>query len=259
MFRNRFRFFHPVATEETGAHLIGGLEPMAEQQDGEDIADDDLDGRGDGAQGLPGPKSKAQIAASEAHLVKIEAETAQLNGLDAAELYKALRDAIAGSRKITTEALVRICAGACAAADDRLVKLSFEALVKSATPLLLSQAWGLSEDQAEEQAQEIFAQLFVAIRTGKSGLAGRFFAAYARRRSISEHRKREARIEGALTRIEPVDDLDPIDEVPDRIPSHELRTLLQREIERIKEPDHRSAFIKYHYFGMTQEEIAEST
>lgn len=72
---------------------------MAEQQDAEEIEDGDLGGRGESGEVLSEPKSKAIAAASKAHLVKIDAETAQLNGLEAMELNKALRDVIAGSRK----------------------------------------------------------------------------------------------------------------------------------------------------------------
>jgi len=229
---------------------------MPQQNDVDDIEDNDLDGPGGNAE-VSAPKSSAEAAKSEAHLAEVDAQTAHLKRLDAGELNKVLREVIAGSQKLTTEALIRTCVEACAENNERLVKLSFEAVVKSATPLLLSQAWGLSEDEAEEQAQEIFAQLFAAIRAGKSGMAGRFFAAYAKRRSISEHRKREARIEGAMTRIEPEGDVDPIEELPDRIPSAEARALLQRQMDRIEDPEHRAAFIKYHYFEMTQQEIAK--
>lgn len=229
---------------------------MAEQHDVDEIEDDDLDVPGS-EPGVPALRSRTDAAKSKAHLADVDTETAHLENLEPEELNKALRDVIAGSLEFTTETLVRTCAGASAKGDERLVKLSFEAIVKSATPLLLSQAWDLSEDEAEEQAQEIFAQLFVAIKAGKAGMAGRFFAAYAKRRSISEYRKRQARIEGAMTRIEPDGDIDPIDEVADRIPSAEARALLQRQMDRIEDAEHRAAFIKYHYFEMTQEEIGK--
>jgi len=220
-----------------------------------DEVDDDLEDRDGGAGSPSGLKSKADTA-SEAHLAKVDVEMALLNALDASSLAKTLRGVIANSHDILTEALVRVCAGAHQATDRGLVNLSFEALAKTAAPLLLSQAWKLTKEEADDQVQQILMELFRAIKSGKSGLAGRFFAAYAKRRSISEYRKREARFEGSFTRTEPAGDYDPLDEVPDRLPSQEALVLLQREIEKIQ-PEHRTAFIKYHYFEMTQQEIAK--
>jgi RNA polymerase sigma factor (sigma-70 family) len=220
-----------------------------------DEVDDDLEDR-DGAAGSPsGLKSRA-VTTSEAHLAHVDAEMALLCALDRSFLAEALRGVIAGSHDISTEALVRVCTAAHQAADRGLVNLSFEALAKTATPLLLSQAWGLTKEGADDQVQQILMELFSAIKFGKSGMAGRFFAAYAKRRSISEYRKRQARFEGSFTRTEPEGDYDPLDEVSDRLPSQEALVLLQREIEKIQ-PEHRTAFIKYHYFEMTQQEIAK--
>jgi RNA polymerase sigma factor (sigma-70 family) len=228
-------------------------EPTA--ADEADEVDDDHEDCDGGIQSPSGLKSKAD-AASAAHLAQVDAEMALLSALDASSLAKALRGVIAGSNDVSTEALVRVCTGAYQAADRGLINLSFEALAKTATPLLLSQAWGLTREEADDQVQQILMELFRSIKSGKSRLAGRFFAAYAKRRSISEYRKREARFEGSFTRTEPEGDYDPLDEVPDRLPSQEALVLLQREIEKIQ-PEHRTAFIKYHYFGMTQQEIAK--
>jgi hypothetical protein len=101
----------------------------------EEIEDDDLDLR-DGSEEAPGrPKSKATAAASKAHLAKVAGETAELSGLGAATMNKVLREVIVGSRQISTEALVRICAGAHRVGNRQLVNLSFEAVTKTATPL----------------------------------------------------------------------------------------------------------------------------
>jgi len=120
---------------------------MAEQQDVEEIEDDDIDGPDGGDEHTSGQKSKAAAAKSKAHLAKVAGETAELNGLDSATLNKVLREVISGSRRISTEALVRICARASRAGNRLLVNLSFEAVTKTATPLLLSRAFGQAEDE----------------------------------------------------------------------------------------------------------------
>jgi RNA polymerase sigma factor (sigma-70 family) len=229
---------------------------MAEQQDVEEVEDDDLDLR-DGSEEPPGgPKSKAAAAESKAHLAKVADETAELNGLEPAALNKVLREVIAGSRQISTEALVRICAGTHRVGNRQLVNLSFEAVTKTATPLLLSQAFGQAEDERREQVQEILLQLFAAIRAGKSQLPERFFAKFAKRRSIDLFRRRDARFEAKSEKSEPVAEADPVDELADRTPSLEDRVLLSVAIDKLP-PKLRTAFIQKHQFGMTQEEIAE--
>jgi hypothetical protein len=45
-----------------------------------------------------------------------------------------------------------------------------------------------------------------------------------------------------MTRIEPDGEDDPIEEVPDRI--REARALLQRQMDRIEDPEHRAAFFR---------------
>ncbi|MGD9633542.1 MULTISPECIES: RNA polymerase sigma factor [unclassified Afipia] len=229
---------------------------MAEQQDVEEIEDDDLEGPDGGDEPPSGPKSKAAAAKSKAHLAKVAGETAELNGLDPAALNKVLREVIAGSRQISTEALVRICAGASRAGNRLLVNLSFEAVTKTATPLLLSQAFGQAEDERREQVQEILLQLFAAIRAGKSQLPERFFAKFAKRRSIDLFRRRDARFEAKSERSEPVAEADPVDELPDLTPSLEDRVLLSVAVDKLP-PKLRTAFIQKHQFGMTKEEIAE--
>jgi RNA polymerase sigma factor (sigma-70 family) len=229
---------------------------MAEQQDVEEIEDDDLDGPNGGGDARSGPRSKAAAAKWKSHLLKVNAETNELNGLDPVTLNKVLREVIAGSREISTEALIRICAGASRAGNRPLVNLSFEAVTKTATPLLLSQAFGQAEDERREQVQEILLQLFAAIRAGKSQLPERFFAKFAKRRSIDLFRRRDARLEAKLERSEPVAEADPVDELPDRTPSLEDRVLLSIAVDKLP-PKLRTAFIQKHQLGMTKEEIAE--
>jgi RNA polymerase sigma factor (sigma-70 family) len=227
---------------------------MAEQQDAEELEDDDLVDGSDEAVDMP--KSKAAAAALKAHLAKVAGETAELNGLVPAALDDVLRDVIAGTRRISTETLIRICAGAHRAGNRRLVNLSFEAVTKTATPLLLSQAFGQAEDERKDQVQEILLQLFAAIRAGKSQLPERLFAKFAKRRSIDLFRRRDARFEAKLERSEPVAEADPVDDLPEQTPSLEDRVLLSVAVNRLP-PKLRTAFIQKHHFGMTQEEIAE--
>lgn len=229
---------------------------MPEQQDVEEIEDDDLNLRHGGEEEPSGPRSKAAAAKSKAHLAKVAAETTELNGLEPARLNEILREVIAGSRQISTEALVRTCSEAYRAGNRLLVNLAFEAVTKTATPLLLSQAFGQAEDERREQVQEILLQLFAAIRAGKSQLPERFFAKFAKRRSIDLFRRRDARFEAKSEKSEPVAEADPVDELPDRIPSLEERVLLSVAIDKLP-PKLRTAFIQKHQFGMTQEEIAE--
>ncbi len=199
---------------------------------------------------------RRSTSAGAKHIAAVEAETAQLAAMDWPTLHTALREVVAGMRTASTEALIRICRKAHEAGDRAKVNLAFEAASKTATPLLLSQAFGQAEDERREQAQEILLQLFTAIRAGKSQLAERFFAAFAKRRSIDLFRRREARLEGKLDRIEPAGEADPIDEVPGRGASVEARALLSVAVEKLP-PKLRIAFIQYHRFGMTQEEVAE--
>jgi RNA polymerase sigma factor (sigma-70 family) len=229
---------------------------MAEQQDVEEIEDDDLDLLDGDEEAPEGPKSKTAAAKLKAHLAKVAGETAELNGLDPVALNNILREVIAGSHQISTEALVHICAGAHRAGNRRLVNLSFEAVTKTATPLLLSQAFGQAEDERREQVQEILLQLFAAIRAGKSQLPERLFAKFAKRRSIDQFRRRDAKFEAKSERSEPVAEADPVDDLADRTPSLEDRVLLSVAVDKLP-PKLRTAFIQKHHFGMTQEEIAE--
>ena len=76
-----------------------------------------------------------------------------------------------------------------------MLNLAFEALTKRATPLLITQAWGLSKAERLEQVQEVLIKIFTAIRDGKGEFAAQRFAAYTRRRAVEMYRarKRKAR------------------------------------------------------------------
>ena len=136
------------------------------------------------------------------------------------------------------------------------MSLSFEAVAKSATGLLLSQAFGQTDEDRKDQVQEILLQLFAAIRAGKSRQAETFFAQFAKRRAIDQFRRRDARIEAKLERQEPTEISDPVDELPQQEPTLEARVLMLMAVERLP-PKTRTAFIQKYSFGMTNEEIAE--
>jgi RNA polymerase sigma factor (sigma-70 family) len=185
----------------------------------------------------------------------IEAELRAWTALHGPDRQSALKDVIAGCRSATPEILVHLCSMAHSRGDRPTLILAFEALCKTATPLLLSQAWGLSPSDRQDQVQEILLSLFQAIQEGKSGYAASRFASFAKRKSISLYRKRAARFEGTNQRIEPDAEQDPLDRVADRIPSAEARALLQTALLKLPER-HRAVFIQCHIMEMTQPEIA---
>jgi len=192
---------------------------------------------------------------SDSRRPEIEAEFELWSSQTAADRRTGLRQVIRGGRAATAETLVRLCCLAHEQGDRQTLNLAFEALSKVVTPLLLSQAWGMSADERREQVQEILLETFAAIQSGKADFAANRFAAFAKRRSISLYRVRCARFEGVNERKEPTDEDDPLDKVPARIPGAEGRALLTHALGKLP-LKHRAAVIQYHLFEMTQEEIA---
>jgi RNA polymerase sigma factor (sigma-70 family) len=187
---------------------------------------------------------------------EVEDELAGWYAMDRPEQLAALRAAAAGNRLFSVEALVHICCQADAARNRAGLNLAFEALSKVATPLLLSQAFGQAADERFDQVQEILLHLFKAIRSGTADYAEVNFASFAKRKSISLYRARASRFEGSYTRIEPSEELDPLDDVPDRLPSQEAQAALSRALDKLS-PKFRAVFIQYHVMGLTYEEIAQ--
>ena len=189
---------------------------------------------------------------------EVEAELEHWYALDSKQHVRLLRAAVDGSQTFCFETYIHICRQAFAADDRRLLNLAFEALSKTATPLLLYQAKGkgMSREDREEQVQEILLEIFNAIRVGKADFLESNFKAFTLRKSISHYRRRRARFEGANQRIEPTDEFDPIDNLPARLPSQELRALLNLALEKLSEK-HQAVFIQYHLYKMTQVEIAQ--
>lgn len=192
---------------------------------------------------------------SDARRQQLSDEFAQWNDLERPKRLAALREAVAGRRAASLEVLTQLCRQAVEAGDRQKLNLAFEALSKKAAPLLFSQAWGLTKEDRRDQVQEVLLKIFAAIQNGRAGYAESNFAGFAKRRAIELYRARQGRWEGANERIEPTEMVDPMDKVPARLPSQEARALLARSLDTLS-PKHRAAFIQYHHFGMTQEEIA---
>ena len=187
---------------------------------------------------------------------EVEGELVAWYAMGRTEQVAALRATTAGVRRFTVEALVHISWQASAAGDRAGLNLAFEALSKMATPLLLNQAWGQASDEREEQAQEVLLHLFKQIRAGAAGYAEVNFASFAKRKAISLYRMRASRFEGSSTRIQPTEELDPLDEVAARMPSQEAQAALSRALDKLS-PKIRAVFIQYHLMGLTYEEIAQ--
>lgn len=227
------------------------MEQPTELDDPSDLSPPDLAGSG-GCIACPADA----LASSTASLRELLAnERSWWSRLDENERCGALREAIGGRRSFEIETLVHIVRLAFTAGNRKLLNLAFEALIKVASPLLFSQAWGLDRDQRKSQVQEILMHTFEKIRAGKAAFAETNFASFALRKSISLYRSRQARFEGANERIEPSDTFDPLDLLPDRLPSAEDRALVRRALDRLSSK-HRGAFIQYHLLGLTQDEIA---
>lgn len=186
---------------------------------------------------------------------EVEAEIATWRALGRDERVAALRKLAIGPNNSSPEALVYLCCQAHASNDRGMLNFAFEALSRRATPLLLARAWGKTLAERQEQVQEILLQIFVAIQNGKAGFAQSHFAAFADRRATSIYRSQSLRFEAVNQRIDPTDDVDLLDAVPTRVPSAEVRALLAKSLDTLSK-EQRAVFIKYHFFQMTQEEIA---
>ena len=213
----------------------------------------------------PGRQAEETFGAGNAdalrHLAKVEEEAAGFAAMDWPTLRTALRKVVAGTHTAKTEALIRVCRQANESGDTVKLNLAFEAVAKTATPLLLSQAFGQSKAEREDQAQEVLLELFEAVKSGKSSFAERYFSAFAKRRAVDLFRRRDAELEGKMKQLEPTkstdgkEELDPFDAIPDDAPNIEQRVLLSLAVEKLP-PNARKAFIQYYHLGMKQKEIA---
>jgi RNA polymerase sigma factor (sigma-70 family) len=186
----------------------------------------------------------------------LDTENCVWDAMTAADRRTALREVVGGLRRPMPEGLVRLCCQAHAAGDRAMLNLAFEALTKRATPLLITQAWGLSKAERLEQVQEVLIKIFTSIRDGKAEFAARRFAAYTRRRAVEMYRARKSTWEGTNQRKESSATGDPLDREPCRASGPEFRTLISNALAKLP-PKHAEAFIQYHHGGLTQVEIAE--
>jgi len=201
------------------------------------------------------PEDEPPVASSTG-VAALDTELETWSGFDRPRRCVELRAIIREEQTASPEVLMRECRRAHEESNRPLFNLAFEALSKIVTPLLLSQPRGLPQDEREEQAQQILIDLLLAIRKGKAEFAERRFAAFSKRRAISLYRARRARFEGSNQRLEPsISEPDPLEDMPARIPSVEARALLACAQDRLPQKQ-QDAFIQYHHFGMTQEEIA---
>jgi RNA polymerase sigma factor (sigma-70 family) len=189
-------------------------------------------------------------------LPEVESELVAWYAMDRTQQVAALRATAAGNRRFTVGALVHISCQAHAAGSRADLNLAFAALTQMATPLLLSQAWGVAADERQDQAQEVLLHLFKAIQGGTADYAEVNFPSFAKRKSISLYRTRASRFEESYTRLDPTDELDPLDTVADRAPSQEAQAALSRALDKLA-PELRAVFIQYHVMQLTYEEIAQ--
>jgi DNA-directed RNA polymerase specialized sigma24 family protein len=187
---------------------------------------------------------------------EVEGELGRWYALQAPERLLSLREAVTGRCAFSLEALVHVSRQAFVNGDRKTLNLAFEALTMAAAPLLLGQAYGQVADERMEQVQEVLLQTFQAISDGNADFAEQCFAGFAKKKAISLYRARRARFEGASLRIEPYDEVDPMDDVPARLPSGETLAIFACSLDKLS-PKHRAAFIQFYHWGFTQEEIAQ--
>ena len=185
---------------------------------------------------------------------KVEAELTRLYSLTDEQRLDIFRTSAQTGSGCSCEALVHFCSRARAADDERLVALTFEALAKTATPMLSSLAWSRIPADREDHAQDILKYTFKAIQAGRADFLECRFAAFAKRRTIDLFRKENRQFESQLVRDEPVENHDPLEAVPDRRLDPEDETMLREALgklpRRLRQP-----FIQ-HLWGRTNAEIA---
>jgi RNA polymerase sigma factor (sigma-70 family) len=187
--------------------------------------------------------------------LEIIEEIQRCSALETSCLRTELREVIECRRHALPEVLVHLCRDAYKSGDGATLNLAFEALAKTTGRLLLSQAWGATNEERHEQAQEVLLKIFEAIRNNKADYAETNFNAFAKRRAIELYRARMRTMEGSHIRIEPTEEGDPVDDLPSHSPRHDYQALLAHALDKLSS-NHRAVFIQYYQFGMTHEEIA---
>lgn len=197
-----------------------------------------------------------KTAARHARLAALDAEAANWLS-DPPDLVRLrLSELLSKGALVSPEVLVRLCGQAQRQGDTRTLNLAFEILSKQETGRLYHQAWGQVREEREQQVQDVLMRLFEAIRNGTSGYAETNFAGWAKRRAVDLHRTRKARFERAATRVQPTDDVDPLDELAAPGLSAEDKATILQALDKLP-PKHRAVFIQIHQLGMTQPEVAQ--
>ena len=186
---------------------------------------------------------------------EVEEELRRWYAMDETKQQESLRAGMQGCHVFSIETLVHLSRRAYTNGDREFLNLAFETFSIRATPLLLSQAWGLPHDERQGQAQEVMLYVFNAIRTGKADFVEINFAAFASRKAVSLYRKRKIRFENITQRIEATDEYDPVDKLPAPTSSAEEQVLLDCLLDKLP-AKHRDVVIQYYRLEMTQEEIA---
>lgn len=189
---------------------------------------------------------------------EVEEELGRWYALDDAQRLEALREALAGRREFSIEALAHINRRALASGDRCAFDLAFEALSKRAAPLLLWQAGrlGLDGDERRETAHEVLIHFWEAIRDDKADFAESNFGVFALRAAISLCRKKKPRRQAVKRETKPAEKADPLESIPVRDPSPEELALLNHGLDKLSAKQ-REVIIQYYLLGMTQQEIAE--
>jgi|ERR1700735_1902824 len=186
---------------------------------------------------------------------EVEEELVKWHQMSKTDQDTALRAGTAGYRLWSHEALLHICRQAHKAGDIKRLNLAFEALTRAATPLLLSQLRFFPRSDRVDQVQEILLRLFKAITGDKADFAEFSFAAFAKRRAVELFRSYKARFEAVNDRVEPDQDSDPVDELPDKAHDAEMLALYSVAREKLP-PNLRTVFLQYYKLGLNMGEIA---
>jgi RNA polymerase sigma factor (sigma-70 family) len=202
----------------------------------------------------PASETKSEPLLARRRL-EIEAELAEWNRFSSEDQTAALRNEVCARPRLSHEVLVCICRQAVKANDRKRLNLAFEALSKSATPLLLSQVRGFPKEDRRDAVQEILTLLFKAILAKNTDYAEVCFASFSRRRAIELYRAHKRHFESVAQRIEPAADTDPIDDLPGFAPNAEWWALFSTKLNKL--PDIQRAYFILHYRqALTLKEIA---
>ena len=187
---------------------------------------------------------------------QVTAELQRWHALPRTDKIAALRSAIRLGSGFECESLVHACRFSTTQGDRELFNLAFEALEKAATPKLMKQLGGESRQDRNDRVQAVMIKVFEAIREGKADFAESNFHAFTKRKSIDVYRKRNRQLEGQHLQLDRTEESDPIEGIPKRQLDPEQWALVSDQLQRLS-GRMRAAFVQWHYWGFTQDEIAQ--